>query len=294
MTTIDKNWTPDAHFYDFGRPFPYRYLVELFRESYLIKELEKIEKVNVYEPGAGTGRMLIPLASEFSDWSFIGADISESMLDVFSQRIVCESLKNITLKKADALEFLPVIKSDLLIISSLLHSTAEWKKLLSTLVSNVSDTGVICLIGEEAEIYNLALDRLSTVFPKTEIDENLSLFWQYYLQARQEVNAPSTEYSQIGCQWEINNEMPVSELKSLGFEVVCTSEIRWSHWLRVKDLLRIVEERCYSSMFTIENNLYDNLLSILRDKCLHLDMNTYIESKHVALAKFLKSKNTSD
>lgn len=293
MTYINKNWTPNAHFYDFGRPFPYRYLVELFQRSQIIKELKELEGVNVYEPGAGTGRVLIPLASEFSNWSFTGADISESMLDIFSQRTVCESLKNVIIKKANVLEFLPDTKPDLLIISSLLHSVKEWERLLSTLACNMSETGIICLIGEEGEIYNLALDRLSTIFPKTEIDENLSLFWEYYLQARQEVNAPPTENSQIGCQWEINNETPVSVLKSLGFEVVCTSEIQWSHWLRVQDLLRIVEERCYSSMFTIETSLYDNLLSIMSKKCSHLDLNTYTESKHVALAKFLKSKNTS-
>jgi hypothetical protein len=209
------------------------------------------------------------------------------MLDVLRHRAVCESLNNVTITQSDVATFIPQRPVDVVIVSSLLHAVREWRELLSHLVDNLTPAGMICIIGEEGDIYNEALGRRSELLPHSKTDRNLSSFWEMYLSARGEVGAPAPEQTQVGCPWEIQNEMPVSKLQQMGFSEIGGNTVQWSHCLRIRDLLKIVQERCYSSMFSIAPTMYEKLLGILQDSCRTMDHDGFVESRHVAVARFM-------
>ncbi len=79
-----KQWTPQAESYDFGRPFPAEKIVALF--SSIAKESDS-HVMKVFEPGCGTGRVLLPLAQFFPNWTFVGMDSSASCLDVINKKV---------------------------------------------------------------------------------------------------------------------------------------------------------------------------------------------------------------
>ena len=280
-------WTPNPFYYDFGRPFPSKHVLSLFKESKIFKEFKTKKTVHIYEPCAGTGRIIIPLSINYPSIQFIASDISENMLSVLNYRIACENITNLISHESDILRFSTDAPSDLIIVSSALHAIPLWKEALNFLAKQLTPQGAICLIGEEADLYNEALGRSSFIFNNQETDGILKKFWEIYRIARKEVSAYDTEKSQVGCSWEINNKEGVDYLKNIGFSVYEKTEVNWMQNLSICTLLKIVKHRCYSSMFTIEDEIYDIIRTKVLTESKKLE-NCQAVSRHSSMALFMK------
>ena len=276
-----KSWTPKAELYDFGRPFPAEKVVGLFSA---FAEAEKRVKLRALEPGCGTGRILVPLARAFPHWQFVGIDASQGSLQVCQARASEAGLQNIRLLNGSIEECLPVDPVDIIIHSSVLHVMPNWQNAMQELCSRLTDDGTFCLIGDYGDIYDAALGRTSS----SAIDVNLSRFWKAYIEIRKEVGAPGTEGSQIGCRWDLESSDPASWLEEHNFSERSRTQLEWAEQFSLGDLFRIVEERCYSSMFTVQNENFDEIITKLKARLSSLCIDAMSVSKHQALSRFYK------
>ena len=284
-----KTWTPNPHYYNFGRPFPARHVVSLFEKSKAVCSLaEQKQHLQVCEFGAGTGRILVPLACQFRDWQFYGTDASPAVLEVLNYSKVCESLENLTTILSDGTANFPERKYHLIILSSVLHAIKDWKQILNFLSNCLKVSGLVCLIGEESDLHNEVLGRSTQILDPFGIDSTLRFFWKTYRQIRLEVGATATEESQVGCRWEIMNQEAVNYLQELNMTEVAQTEVEWLQIFKIADLFKIVEERCYSSMFTVEPNIYSNLIEKFRLECKSLESSATVVSRHKAVARFIR------
>jgi methylase of polypeptide subunit release factors len=71
------SWTPNPFYFDFGRPFPSKQVLSLFEESKIFSSLDTKKTAHIYEPCAGTGRVIVPLAIHYPQINFTASDISE-------------------------------------------------------------------------------------------------------------------------------------------------------------------------------------------------------------------------
>src|SRR5262249_24543483 len=152
---------------------------------------------------------------------------------------------------------------DCIILSSVLHSVPEWRRALCRLVTALSPEGVMLLIGEEADLYNLALGRTGSTESKWPTADGLKQFWADYSAQRLAVGLEHAEASQVGCAWNITNSNIASELSALHFTQADEARLTWEHPLLYGDLKSIVRERCYSSMFQSDPTAYSALVAHL-------------------------------
>lgn len=278
-------WTPVPLFYDFGRPFPGRHVVTLLGETLAFaRATEKIERPTIYEPGAGTGRILVPLATHYTDWQFIASDMSADMLECLEYKAHCESLSNLSVYKGDVRSYWPPTRSvDILLHSSVLHAVTDWSQVLESWAAAMRPRGAFCLVGEEADLYNLALGRAADELSEGAPAPVLLEFWTDYLRLRRELGIHDPESSQVGCRWSARSESIVEELRSRGYEVSDTRQLSWNQRLTVATLIRIVSARSYSSMFTAADSLYDDLCKRMTEMWSQR-ANDVTVSRHVAVA----------
>ncbi len=279
-----KTWTPKPELYDFGRPFPPEQVVQLFPE----RRLSPSQRLSVFEPGCGTGRILGALASRRPDWSFVGSDSSEVVLQVFRRKCDEQELHNVHLFEGTLMDEPPARAFDLLIVSSLLHVVPDWENAVRILLHRLKPGGLFCLIGDTADLYDEVLGRKTN----GDVDSNLSLFWRLYREIRESVGAPSTEASQIGCRWDLENSEVASFLNDNKWSEVFSEGVSWIQHFTREQLLKIVRERCYSSMFTVEQDVYDRLLARLEPAVANHVENIAVTSRHTAVARFFR--NASD
>jgi hypothetical protein len=214
------------------------------------------------------------------------------MLSVLKCRIVGENLTNLATREADILDFSTNHLNDLIIVSSALHAIPLWKEALNFLAKQLVPNGVLCIVGEEADIYNEALGRLSSVFDNQETDTHLKLFWEIYRNARKEASVCDTEKSQVGCSWEINNQESIDYLQSIGFSEYDQTTANWVHKFDVSTLLEIVKHRCYSSMFSVRDEIYDMILQKVLTSVSGGNLgNRQTVSRHRAVARFMKKRD---
>ena len=271
-------WTPNPFFYEFGRPFPAQDVQRLF-DGIAINAVDD-RKLVVFEPGAGSGRILVPLAQKYTNWVFYGSDFSEGMCDVFNYKIVANNLQNISISCVDEFNNTAPLKADAIIISSFLHAVREWQLLFSRLLrTRLADQGMILLVGEAGDIYDCALGRF-----REGVDAELEAFWSRYRTARQRLLGDSLEASQVGIRWNLDNEEAAAFLLQQGFEETRRKQIEWSQRFRVSDLFRIIKERCYSSMFTLSQDMIDNIYQDIKET-MTTDMNSVTVSRHTAVLR---------
>ncbi len=273
-----KEWTPKAELYDFGRPFSESQVIALFAA---LEEGNSDQSLRVYEPGCGTGRILVPLAKRYPTWKFVGLDSSVSSLSVCRQRCLNEGITNIEVHEGLVTDELPKSSFDIVIHSSVLHVIPSWQKVMAQLSDHLSNQGIFCLIGDYGDIYDAALGR----DVKTGIDPALTEFWNHYLELRQHFGAPSAESSQIGCRWDLQSTDLAVWLEGKGFKEFKTVNTDWDEVFSASDLMRIVEERCYSSMFTVEKEIFDQIIMQLKVDLPRLRV-TSARSRHQAAARF--------
>lgn len=273
-------WTPNAFYYDFGRPFPPKMVQTLLLScDELLRRADKKSNMQVYEPGTGTGRIIIPLAEILPAWNFVGSELSNSMSDVFEYKVVVNNVVNARVVRSDAFAYKSERKNNLIIISSFLHSIKNWAQLMSGLLETLADeAGYICLIGEQADIYDCALGRIADG-----VDPNLCRFWQTYRDARTMFVGDNLENSQVGVRWDLENEEVAQHLTAHGFVEIDTKQLSWNHEFRIADLINILEERCYSSMFSVPMQVFEKIVLAVKREGWEVDTTTV--SRHKALAR---------
>jgi SAM-dependent methyltransferase len=276
-----QSWTPKAELYDFGRPFPAEQVVQLLDNTIVPAELS----IAAFEPGCGTGRVLIPIAQARPNWLLTGTDSATATIAVIKERARNLELTNLESTVGDLTQTLPAKQFDLIIHSSVLHAVRQWKEALVTLRSLLSKGGYFCLIGDNGDLYDEALGRT----PSRNIDPKLSTFWEIYRRAREEAGAPSTEASQVGCKWDLESSDIASELAQHGVVEVSRLSVEWTETFSYQELLKIVEEKCYSSIFTLSEPVFEVVLSMLRPQIADLGLNTIVKSRHRAVARYFKS-----
>ncbi len=111
-----KSWTPKPEMYDVGRPFPAPHIETLFKD--LDTLLDRYGKSRlVFEPGCGTGRILIPIARAHPQHNFLGIDSSPGCLEVLRNRLCAEELSNVTAHVASIPAGIPEGPFDLIILN---------------------------------------------------------------------------------------------------------------------------------------------------------------------------------
>ena len=278
-----KPWTPKPELYDFGRPFPAAQVQGLFLSSRFLQRVVPFDSAaRVYEPGCGTGRVLLPLACQFPSWRFFGCDLSTAALDVCRERCHRLGVPNVSVKEADICEAPFADPFDLLIHSSVLHAVTPWRDALANMLSSLRPNGGFALIGDCGDIYDQALGRPA----QAGSDKRLAMFWGIYRDARQAAGAPDPETSQVGAFWDLESSEMAAELERMGLAEVDRTTTAWLQSFTIDDLYKIVSERCYSSMFTVERQTYDALLRVLRNGMDVFSMTDRVVSRHRAICRF--------
>lgn len=232
------------------------------------------------EPGAGTGRILVPFAQAFPEWSFTGNDAYADALAVCKQRAEEQGIKNIELHATD------LIAGDLggpyqvILHSSVLHSIAEWQRVLKRLCDVLDRGGCFLLLSDNGDLYDAALGRAL----EPGIDPELGAFWREYLDLRREFQLSSTEASQRGCRWDLESSEIAAALQRGPFTESERLEERWEQQLTIGEMLRIVEERCYSSMFTADDLGYAQVVSRMKKRFAE-SADAIVISRHIAVLR---------
>lgn len=278
-----ERWAPNPIYYDFARALPGRYLLRAIRQAPELTRLLTTQAGSAYEPGAGTGRILVPIAAEFPSWSFAATDRSQSMLDVLRFKLTCEAVSNISYRVADISERAPEAPFDLLILSSVLHSVPNWTAALETCIAQLTERGTVLLVGEESDLCNLALGRVDGETLDGAPDANLAAFWQEYLDWRARLGIPNLEGSQVGCRWEAQNSDIVTALMAQGFAQVNEASSVWNVRLSQQELLQVVVEKCYSSMFTAPADQFDEVIRNMRRWAADHETHQAVSRQHLVL-----------
>jgi hypothetical protein len=257
------SWSETASSYDFGRPFPGEVVYRLFEGlDWKSTPLGHIPET-VFEPGIGTGRVLVPLARLWPSACFFGVDNSPRMLDELHRCIDLENITNLTAKLGDITRMAVDEKIDLILFSSVLHAIPSWKEAISRSLESAHDCSLVALVGEEADMYNLALGRTVTAVNDCPVDPGLSHFWRVYQDARHDSGALSAETSQVGVKWEIDNTEVAEHLIQRGFSEVLMSNTHWEIEWSLADMLAVVEHRCFSSIFTLTKEQHTHVMNVL-------------------------------
>lgn len=251
----ERSWCPDAWLYEFGRPFPQRYVCRLFDEVGGFRGTHMTDTTPyVYEPGAGTGRILIPLACHFGLVTFRATELTEAMLHVLRCRCVMESLTNVETELGDARNVTLDRQVDGIIVSSLCHLVADWRSLLRHLAAQLSDDGRFYVLGESGDIYDEA-NGIATARSGRAIGFLQRFFGEYHrLRALHGIAVEPGK--QVGARWNCENTDVAEELEFLGMREAKRASVEWLQTFGLNDLLLIVASRPYSSMFCRDEDAY--------------------------------------
>lgn len=279
------DWTKSADSYEFGRPFPASLVKELFSISWQNSALKK-QPASVYEAGVGTGRILVPLTSKWPRSSFLGVDTNQRMLSQLKTTIKSRKHLNLSLLNANAVNFKTSSPHDLAITSSVLHVIPNWRMVLENIFASLSINGILALVGEEADLYNLALNRAPEILAGQEPSSLLVDYWGRYHELRKESGCPNVECSQVGARWEATNDEAAKFCISCGYFEFTLKQVQWNLEWSLNEMIQIVERQCYSSIFTLDGEQQRFLVLKLNESFNHL-RNESVTTNHVAIGRFL-------
>jgi SAM-dependent methyltransferase len=256
------NWSSVAESYDWGRPFPPEHVQKLFEQAPEVHRL-LLQGAVVVDIGAGTGRITVPLAKQYPNSTFIAVDNSETLLQVLSRRSHDLSKQPQCIHQdLIASQLLP--SGDVYILSSVLHALPVWKNVCRAIAESIRPGGLVALIGEEGDIYNLSLGRAPAQLPPMPASNILSSFWKQYHELRTSVGAPPVEGTQIGCSWEATNAEAVDCFRALGFKESGSASLQWTRTVEASELMRIVDERVFSSLMALSPHQFSQIQNGLR------------------------------
>ncbi len=243
------DWSSVAESYDWGRPFPASYVQELFEQAPEIHR-RLLQGAMVVDVGAGTGRITVPVATRYPDSTFMAVDNSERLLQVLSGRSR-ELLRQPRCIHQDLIASQSLPSADVYILSSVLHVLPVWREICRAIAESIRPSGLVALIGEEGDVYNLALGRAPAQLSAMPASNILVSFWRRYHELRAAAEAPPVEGTQIGCRWEATNTEAVDFFRGLGFIESTGASLRWTRAIKASELMRIVDERVFSSLMAL-------------------------------------------
>jgi ubiquinone/menaquinone biosynthesis C-methylase UbiE len=290
MQTID--WGVVASTYDTGRPLPAAEIEELLKQNSLLCQ-RLTSGVSLVEVGAGTGRVLVPLARLFPRSQVIGIDNSPKSLDVLRARAEALGV-SVDVMYRDLSDGEPLPVADMYLCSSVLHAVKEWRGLLSRIAQAVPSDGVIILLGEEGDIYNLALSRSPHLLPAEELDPLLLTFWGEYHRLRAEVEAPPVEQTQIGCAWEAMSAEAFDYCSTLGFRETFRANREWIGTHSPHSLLKLIEDKAFSSIIALSDAHYAHVLRGLRALVEKMAPSHTARARYLGIARSLERTVKND
>lgn len=282
---VPVDWGTVAASYDVGRPFPAASLASLVQSVPRLNAL-LAGGAHVVEVGAGTGRILLPLAQLYPQARFTAIDNSQRLLSVLRERVESERAKvEIVEHDVELPSSLPT--ADVYLCSSVLHTLRGWRHVAGRISRAVADGGCVVLLGEEADVYNLGLARSPENLPALERRSLLVDFWEHYHLLRAQVHAPPVEQTQIGCRWEARNEEAVEQLRQFGFSTVETSSVVWEKQLRASDLIQLIEGKVFSSIIALSDAQHSQVLSGLKQFVKQWDPGLTVPSRYLGVMRTL-------
>lgn len=267
-----------AENYDFGRPLDEQVIIDLFIE--ILKYAPELEKnALLLDAGCGTGRVTLPIAKYFPAISIIGIDTSKEMLAVLNRKISEFKPDNYKVETGDLFK---VQKQndlfDAVLISSVLHASENWRSIVDELIRVIKPNGFLFLISEQSDLYDLYLERI--INKNTNIMEK---FWGKYNEFRIKNNFGSFEASQVGIKWQLGHPEVIQYLREKSL-IKNINEIThvWKKRFTIKELMQIIEIRCFSGMFTADDKKYEALVK---------DMKRWIAEEHISLNESCMANN---
>lgn len=267
-----------AESYDFGRPLDPHILLSLYAEIQAITS--SFDGKELLDAGCGTGRITLPLARQQSTLRITGIDNSKEMLSVLGEKIRNEKLRNYKYLPGDLLKLpFQTHHFDAALISSVLHAIPQWKKAVNELVRIIKPSGLLLLISEESDMYNIALGRI-----KSKNKTLLEKFWGTYIELRQKYNLPSPESSQVGIRWQLGHPQVITYMKKKKtLKHMDEITIPWEKTFTTGEFLEIVKRRPWSSMFTADDKKYGMVVK---------DLEEWIKKEKISLDEQSISHNT--
>lgn len=268
-----------AENYDLGRPLDERVVIELF--SKVKKHAPDFsDDALLLDAGCGTGRLTIPLARYFSDLRIVGIDTSQEMLAVLYRRCSALGISNYHALAGDL--FRLNIRDDYFdgtLVSSVLHAIEDWEEVVNELIRVTGPHGYLFLISEQSAIYDLGLGRV-----KGDNKDLLAKFWGKYIELRSKHRLDNPEASQVGIKWQLGHPEVIQYLmKENRVAEIEEFILNWEKEFTVGVLMRIVELKCWSSMFTAEEHKYGALIR---------DMKAWLEEQGIPPDATCISNNT--
>lgn len=270
ITVKNPEWSKlkIAEAYDYGRPLP---------ESIVLKAAKNIEQQTgisfvskqLLDAGCGTGRVTLPLAIHNKSLQIVGVDRSKEMLHVLKRIIVEKEIGNYAVQDGDLLRLqFSDNKFDLSLVSSVLHAIPQWQRAVEEIVRVTKNLGHLLLVSEQSDLYDLGLER-----KKSKNNNLFEKFWGKYIALRHKYNLPGTEASQVGIRWQLGYPEVIDYLRERNYlGELKDITINWENIFSIKDLLKILEERAWSSMFTADDATYNALLKDMRGWLKHEDI----------------------
>jgi hypothetical protein len=158
----------------------------------------------------------------------------------------------------------------------------DWQSFLHYLVSLARSRSWILLIGERGDIYEALLGS-----PQSGSDPVLMEVCGKYVDERSRLGIPLERRSFVGPQWTEDNKEIVEEIVKLGYEEVSCATVEWTHRFRLLDVQNIVVERLYSSMFTADEETYNDVVKCWKASLENWSPETFMQSRHSATARLL-------
>ncbi len=288
MTSPRWNQHAIAQNYELGRPMPPEVVLKMWKQVKLLTETKSPPiSTKLLDAGCGTGRIAFPLAQNFPELQITGIDASEEMLAVFHAKIQKSRLTNVALQKDNLLQLGSQANTcDYSLVSSVLHGMSDWKSALRELCRVTKSQGYLLLISEKGDVYDFGLGRKYE--PNGDL---LAKFWAYYIDTRKQLGISSPEASQVGLPWRLGLPQAtifLAETK-LG-DTIATKSLHFRVPFTIRDLLHILEYRPWSSLFCVNDHLYQRLLAKMEewiaDEKVSPDM--ICESRHMLRCEIIK------
>ena len=240
--------------YDAGRPLDGEVIIRLFLQ---ISNRVPLDNRTLLDAGCGTGRISIPLCKAFPSLKVVGIDISGDMIEVLKTRISSQRITNFKVLRSNLLEINYKDNFfDFSLISSVLHSIPDWKQVIKEVIRVTKKGGYLFLMSEQGDIYDIGLERVQSRGINL-----LEKFWGRYVALRYKYGMGSPERSQVGLKWELGEPTLTSYLEKEGYvESKSSINIKWRKEFSIEESLGIIENRCWSSMFTEDSKKFDKLV----------------------------------
>ncbi len=250
-----------AQNYELGRPLDAELAITLFEK---ISEIIKTDYDNkaLLDAGCGNGRVTLPISKKYPNLKIVGIDKSEEMLSILKKRIKDNNIGNYKAINSDLSKIdYDENHFDFSLISSVLHSMKNWREILGEIIRVTKRAGFLILISEAGDMYDIGLG-----YKKSKKRDLMEKFWTKYIELRNKHNIENARDSQVGIRWGLGHPELIANLKKeKNLDSVNDFTIKWKKTFKIRDFMKIVELKCWSSMFTVDDEKYQKIVKDLKE-----------------------------